>query len=79
MVFVCSRKAERDNWCNFLTTLIGELKENKQENLYLYDIESNTIELDSMGNEILKDDLKAEYQTKPWKNFNFSQDAMKVR
>lgn len=44
----------------------------------MYDIKSNTVELDYTGNEILKDDLKPEYQLKPWKNFNFSKDALKV-
>lgn len=78
LVFICSRKAERDNWCNFLTSLIKELKENKQENLSLYNINSNTIELDNFGNVILKQDLKPEFQMKPWKNFNFSHDALKV-
>jgi len=78
LVFICSKKAERDNWCNFLNLLIKELKENKQENLSLYDINSNTIEIDNLGNEILKENLKTELQMKPWKNFNFSSDALKV-
>jgi len=59
--------------------LIKELKENKQENLSLYDIKSNTIELDNLGNEVLKEDLKSEFRTKPWKNFKFSHDALKVK
>ena len=61
-----------------MNSLIVELKNNKQENLSLYDINSNTIELDSLGNEKLKDDLRPEFQLKPWKNFNFSKDALKV-
>lgn len=78
MEFICSKKAERDNWINFLNSLIAKLKNNKQENLSLYNLKSNTVELDENGNEILKEDLKVEFKLRPWKNFNFSEEAMSV-
>jgi hypothetical protein len=79
LVCISTSQTQRDHWLNNITEFIDKLRREKKDNISLYNQDSHIVELDEDGNEILVDDEKSIYRDKPWKNFNFSKAAKKVK